>query len=310
MKIIITGVAGMIGSYLAERFIAGGHKVIGVDNFVTGSAENFAHLDSESFSFIEADVIQGGFEPGYPVDGILHFASPASPDDFERIPFKIMDVNSIGTRNCLELARKYNARFLMASTSEVYGDPDKHPQSESYFGNVNTRGPRSVYDESKRFAESMIDAYRRVYGLDVRIVRIFNTYGPRMRPDDGRVIPNFISQVLKGEPLTVYGDGSQTRSFCYVTDQAEGIYRLFNSDYTSPMNVGNPDEYTILELAGILQKLSGKTSEITLKPLPAMDPKRRCPDITLARKILGWSPGVSLEEGLMKTFRWFKEKLA
>ena len=299
----------MIGSFLVEKFLEAGYQVTGVDSFITGTPENLSHISNKGFNFIEADVVEDNFDPGYPIDGILHFASPASPDDFVRIPFEILNTNSIGTRNCLEMARKYNSRFLMASTSEVYGDPLEHPQSESYPGNVSTLGLRSVYDESKRFAESMIDAYRRYHGLDVRVVRIFNTYGPRMRPDDGRVIPNFICQTLRGESLTVYGDGSQTRSFCYVTDLVDGIYRLYNSDYTMPVNIGNPDEYNILELAGILGKLVDNPPEILLKPLPDMDPKRRCPDITLASELLGWAPKVGLEEGLVKTFQWFQEKL-
>lgn len=308
MKILITGAAGFIGSHLCDRFISGGHDVIGADSFITGSPENVSHLPPERFRLIQADVSTQDFDPGEEVGGVLHFASPASPVDFARIPLEIMDVNSLGTRRCLELAKRYNATFLMASTSEVYGDPLTHPQKESYFGNVNPRGVRSVYDESKRFSEAMADAYHRKFGLVVRTARIFNTYGPRMRLDDGRVIPAFIQRYMQGGALTIFGDGTQTRSFCHVFDLVEGIFRLFFSRYGSPVNLGNPAEFTILELAGIMEEITGRKQELEMHPLPDWDPKKRRPDITLAREILGWEPRVPLKDGLKTTLEWFMER--
>lgn len=309
MRVIITGAAGFIGSHLAERFLAEGHEVIGVDNLITGKEENLKELQSPRFKFVRADVSRDNFDPGIPVEGILHFGSPASPEDFTRIPLEIMDANSLGCRKCLDIAMKYRARFMMASTSEVYGDPLIHPQSENYYGHVNPRGPRSVYDESKRFAEAMTYAYRRKYGAHVRVVRIFNTYGPRMRKDDGRVIPNFITQALENKPLTIYGDGTQSRSFCYISDQIEGIYKLFMSDYPHPVNIGNDTEYTILELVEIMKKVIGRPLKVEYRKLPENDPTRRQPDISLARQILGWKPTIGLEKGLKATINWFRKKM-
>lgn len=306
MKVVITGAAGFLGSHLVQRFLKADYDVIGIDNLITGKSENVAHISSSNFKFLEHNVIES-IPVEEEVDGILHFASPASPIDFDKIPLEIMDVNSIGTRNCLEFARKRGIRFFMASTSEVYGDPLVHPQSEEYFGNVNPRGIRSVYDESKRFSEAMIYAYKRLYGIDVRVVRIFNTYGPRMRPDDGRVIPTFIRQAVQGKPLTVFGDGKQTRSFCYVDDLIEGIFRLYHSDYPNPVNIGNPHEYTILELVKELEEVLGKSLRLDFKPLPQNDPLRRKPDIKKAEEILKWKPEIPLKEGLRKTVKWFKK---
>ena len=307
MRVLITGAAGFLGSHLCDRFVADGHEVIGMDNFITGSPDNLAHLEGHPrFTFIEHDVTQEIHVDG-PLDGILHFASPASPPDYLTFPIQTLKVGSLGTHNTLGLARAKGARYLLASTSEVYGDPDVHPQPETYWGHVNPVGPRGVYDEAKRFAEAMTMAYHRSHGLDVRIVRIFNTYGPRMRPDDGRVITNFIVQALRGEPLTVYGDGSQTRSFCFVEDEVEGIYRLFWSDYVGPVNIGNPDEFTILELAERVIALTGSTSTIEFRPLPPDDPRLRRPDITLARQLLGWEPRISLEEGLRRTIPYLRQ---
>lgn len=306
MKVVITGAAGFLGSHLVQRFLKADYDVIGIDNLITGKSENVAHIGSSNFKFLEHNVIES-IPVEEEVDGILHFASPASPIDFDKIPLEIMDVNSIGTRNCLEFARKRGIRFFMASTSEVYGDPLVHPQNEEYFGNVNPRGIRSVYDESKRFSEAMIYAYKRLYGIDVRVVRIFNTYGPRMRPDDGRVIPTFIRQAVQGKPLTVFGDGKQTRSFCYVDDLIEGIFRLYHSDYPNPVNIGNPHEYTILELVKELEEVLGKSLRLDFKPLPQNDPLRRKPDIKKAEEILKWKPEIPLKEGLRKTVKWFKK---
>jgi dTDP-glucose 4,6-dehydratase len=306
MRILITGVAGFLGSHLCDRFITDGHEVIGMDNFITGTPENIVHLLSHPrFSFVQQDVTSFIYVDGH-IDGVLHFASPASPIDYLDLPIQTLKVGSLGTHKTLGLAKAKNARYLLASTSEVYGDPQVHPQPETYWGHVNPVGPRGVYDEAKRFAEAMAMAYHRYHGLDVRIVRIFNTYGPRMRPNDGRVISNFIVQALRGETLTVYGDGSQTRSFCHASDEVEGIYRLFNSDYVGPVNVGNPSELTVLEVARAVLAVTGSSSGIQHTPLPEDDPKVRRPDITLARRLLGWEPKVSLSEGLALTVPYFR----
>jgi dTDP-glucose 4,6-dehydratase len=308
-RVLITGGAGFIGSHLCERFLADGHEVICMDNLITGSADNIAHLFPNSrFSFVPQDVTNYIYVKG-PIDAILHFASPASPIDYLELPIQTLKVGSLGTHKALGLAKEKNARFLLASTSEVYGDPLVHPQKEDYWGNVNPIGPRGVYDEAKRFAEAMTMAYHRVHGVQTRIVRIFNTYGPRMRLRDGRVVPNFMSQALKGEDLTVYGDGSQTRSFCFVADLVEGIVRLLQSNQNSPVNIGNPIELTVLEFAHRIIELTSSRSKIAYRPLPVDDPKVRQPDITLARQLLGWEPKVSLQEGLEKTIAYFKEKI-
>jgi dTDP-glucose 4,6-dehydratase len=309
MRVLLSGAAGFLGSHLADRFIADGHSVTGIDNFITGSAANLAHLASESrFDLIEADVARDRL-PHSRFDGVLHLASPASPIDYLAFPIETLDVGSAGTRNMLEKAREDGARFFLSSTSEVYGDPLVHPQTESYWGNVNPVGPRSVYDEAKRFAEAITMAYRRAHGVDTRIVRIFNTYGPRMRPDDGRVVSNFIVQALRGEPLTVYGDGTQTRSFCFVTDEVEGLFRLFMSDYHEPMNIGNPEEYTVRQLAERVTALVDPALTIVHRPLPTDDPKVRRPDITCARRVMGWEPKVQLDEGLQSTVDYFRSAL-
>ncbi|HJU66854.1 MAG TPA: UDP-glucuronic acid decarboxylase family protein [Gemmatimonadaceae bacterium] len=306
MKVLITGAAGFVGSHLTDRFLADGHEVIGVDNLITGEASNLAHLVRERrFTFMRQDVSRGLRIDGR-VDGVLHFASPASPIDYLAHPIATLDVGSLGTRNALELARAGGARFFMASTSEVYGDPLEHPQRETYWGNVNPVGPRSVYDEAKRFSEALTMSYHREFGLDTRIVRIFNTYGPRMRPRDGRVVSNFIVQALAGEPLTIYGDGSQSRSFCYVSDEVEGLYRLYMQGDSEPTNIGNPDEFTVRELADLVLEMTGSKAKLIFKPLPTDDPKVRCPDITRAREKLGWSPEVPLREGLKRTIEWFE----
>ena len=307
MRVLITGVAGFLGSHLADRFLAAGDDVVGVDNFLTGRRRNLEHLFSEPrFTLVEHDVSRPLFVREE-LDGVLHFASPASPVDYFELPIQTLKVGSLGTHACLGLALRHKARFLLASTSEVYGDPQVHPQPESYWGNVNPVGPRGVYDEAKRFAEAMTMAYHRYHRLDTRIARIFNTYGSRMRPGDGRVVSNFIVQALRGEPLTVYGDGSQTRSFCHVEDEVEGIFRLFQSDHSEPVNVGNPSECTIRELAEIVLEESGSSSGMEFLPFPmADDPKIRQPDIAVARKVLGWEPQVSLREGLRKTIPYFR----
>lgn len=306
MRVLITGAAGFLGSHLADRFLADGHEVVGLDNFLTGRPENIAHLiGHERFSFIRHNISEYTYVPGH-LDGVLHFASPASPVDYLELPIQTLKVGSLGTHNALGLALAKQARFLLASTSEVYGDPLVHPQPESYWGNVNPIGPRGCYDEAKRFAEAMTMAYHRAQGVDTRIVRIFNTYGPRMRPGDGRVVSNFIVQALRGEPLSLYGDGSQTRSFCYVSDEVEGIYRLFLSEERMPVNIGNPNEFTVYELAELVIELTGSSSAIESLPLPADDPKVRQPDIARATAILGWAPTVQLREGLLRTIEYFR----
>lgn len=309
MRILITGAAGFLGSHLVDRFLAEGHRVVGMDNFITGSRDNLAHLGGNpAFEFIEHDVSRHIFVPGE-LDGVLHFASPASPIDYLQLPIQTLKVGSLGTHNSLGLAKAKGARFLLASTSEVYGDPQVHPQPESYWGHVNPVGPRGVYDEAKRFAEAMTMAYHRYHGVPTRIVRIFNTYGPRMRASDGRVVSNFVVQALKGTPLTIYGDGSQTRSFCYVTDLVDGIYRLFHSDRIEPTNIGNPNEFTMRQLADLVRELVGGAVELRYEPLPEDDPKVRRPDITVAREVLGWNPAVELRAGLTQTIDAFRATL-
>ncbi len=305
-RVLITGAAGFLGSHLCDRFLSEGFCVVGMDNLITGDLKNIEHLFSEkNFEFYHHDVTKFVHVPGK-VDYILHFASPASPIDYLKIPIQTLKVGSLGTHNLLGLAKEKNARILIASTSEVYGDPLVHPQSEDYYGNVNTIGPRGVYDEAKRFQESITMAYHRFHGLETRIARIFNTYGPRMRLNDGRVIPAFMGQALRGEDITVFGDGSQTRSFCYVDDQVEGLYRLLMSDYSMPVNIGNPDEISILDFAKEIVKLTDSHQKIVFKPLPKDDPLQRQPDITRAKEILGWEPKVSRAEGMKKTYEYFK----
>ncbi|MBL8795005.1 MAG: SDR family oxidoreductase [Planctomycetia bacterium] len=310
MRTVITGGAGFIGSHLVERFLAEGHEVVVVDNLITGSLGNLEHLRSHSeFSFIRHD-ISHPLEIDGAVDNVLHFASPASPVDYLKFPIQTLKVGSLGTHNTLGLAKLKDARFLLASTSEVYGDPEKHPQREDYWGNVNPIGVRGCYDESKRFAEAITMAYHRAHGVNTHIVRIFNTYGPKMRLDDGRVLPNFVGQALRGEPLSVYGDGSQTRSFCFVTDLVEGIYRLLWTDFHEPVNLGNPDEVTILDFAREIIALTGTRSTIAYNPLPADDPKVRKPDISRAQKLLGgWTPQVNRHDGLARTVEYFKQRV-
>ncbi|MBO6605403.1 UDP-glucuronic acid decarboxylase family protein [Psychroserpens sp.] len=305
-KVLITGAAGFLGSHLCDRFIAEGFYVIGMDNFITGDPQNVAHLQSNSnFELVEHDVTEYISIAGE-LDYILHFASPASPIDYLKIPIQTLKVGALGTHNLLGLAKAKKARILIASTSEVYGDPLVHPQTEEYYGNVNTIGPRGVYDEAKRFQESITMAYHRFHGLETRIVRIFNTYGPRMRLNDGRVIPAFIGQALRGENLTIFGDGSQTRSFCYINDQVEGIYKLLFSDYAYPVNIGNPDEISIKDFADEIIKLTGTDQKVIYQDLPVNDPMQRQPDITLAKKLLNWEPKVDRAEGMKKTFEYFK----
>lgn len=310
MRVIVTGVAGFLGSHLAERFLSDDHEVIGVDNFVTGSRQNTEHLSGfTGFRLLEHDISKPLFVDEQ-IDGVFHFASPASPVDYLELPIQTLKVGSLGTHNALGLAKAKGARFLLASTSEVYGDPLVHPQPETYWGNVNPIGVRGVYDEAKRFSEAMTMAYHRYHGVATRIVRIFNTYGPRMRPGDGRVVSNFIVQALRGDPLTIYGDGSQTRSFCFVADEVEGICRLFASDRVEPVNIGNPVEFTVRELADIVLEETRSRSTIDSLPLPADDPKVRQPDITLARELLGWEPQVDLREGIRQTLPYFRDELA
>ena len=306
MRVLITGAAGFLGSHLVDRFLADGHSVVGVDNFITGHPDNIAHLaGNDRFAFIRHNISEYTYVAG-PLDGVLHFASPASPIDYLKLPIQTLKVGSLGTHNALGIALAKGARFFLASTSEVYGDPLVHPQPESYWGNVNPVGPRGVYDEAKRFAEAMTMAYHRYHGVDTRIVRIFNTYGPRMRPRDGRVVSNFIVQALNGEPLTIYGDGSQTRSFCYVDDEVEGIYRLFMRGDSQPTNIGNPVEFTVRQLAELVIALTGTPSAIVQQPLPEDDPKVRQPDITRARTMLGWEPAVPLRDGVERTIAYFR----
>jgi dTDP-glucose 4,6-dehydratase len=305
-RILITGAAGFLGSHLCDRFIAEGYEVIGMDNLITGDLKNIEHLFKlKEFEFYHHDVSKFIHVPGK-LDYILHFASPASPIDYLKIPIQTLKVGSLGTHNCLGLALEKNARILVASTSEIYGDPTVHPQTEEYWGNVNTVGPRGVYDEAKRFQESITMAYHTFHGLETRIIRIFNTYGPRMRLNDGRVLPAFIGQALRGEDLTMFGDGSQTRSFCYVSDLVEGIFRLLMSDYAYPVNIGNPNEITIKEFGEEILKLTGANQKLISLPLPVDDPKQRRPDITKAKEILGWEPKVSRAEGLKITYDYFK----
>ena len=306
MKVLVTGGAGFLGSHLCDRLLAEGHDVVGMDNLLTGNLRNIAHLEKEPrFRFVQHNVTRYIQWEG-PLDAVLHFASPASPIDYLELPIQTLKVGSLGSHNALGLAFAAKARFLLASTSEVYGDPLVHPQPETYWGNVNPIGPRGVYDEAKRFAEAITMAYHRAHAVDTRIVRIFNTYGERMRPRDGRVVPALIGQALAGEPMTVFGDGSQTRSFCYVSDLIDGIYRLLLSSETDPVNIGNPAELTVLEFARTIQKLTGTRSEIVFKPLPVDDPRVRQPDITRAKTILGWEPKVKLEDGLLRTIAYFR----
>ena len=308
-RVVITGAAGFIGSHLSEALIDRGCSVVGIDNLLTGDLANVAHLANRDFLFIKHDVTNYIYVDG-PVDFVLHWASPASPIDYLELPIQTLKVGALGTHKALGLAKAKGARFVLASTSEVYGDPLVHPQEESYWGNVNPIGPRGVYDEAKRFAEAMTAAYHRYHGVDAKIVRIFNTYGPRMRVNDGRAVPNFIAQALRNEPLTVYGDGTQTRSFCYISDLVDGIIRLMHAETNDPVNIGNPHELTIAEIARTIAALTGSRSEVVFRPLPTDDPKVRQPDITRARTLLAWEPKVPLEEGLRETIAYFRKKLA
>jgi len=306
---VVTGGAGFLGSHLVDRLLREGHEVLAIDNLLTGNERNLDHLRSEKkFRFLRHDVTKFIAVEG-PVDFVFHFASPASPIDYLELPIQTLKVGSLGTHNALGLAKAKGATFLLASTSECYGDPLVHPQKEEYWGNVNPIGPRGVYDEAKRFAEAMTMAYHRFHGVNTKIVRIFNTYGPRMRLRDGRVVPAFVGQALRGEPLTIFGEGKQTRSFCFVSDLIEGIYRLSKADFHEPVNIGNPIELTILEFAEQIRSITGSKSQIVKKPLPVDDPQQRRPDISRAKKILGWEPRVSLEDGLKETIRWFQANL-
>ncbi len=310
MRILITGGAGFLGSHLCDRMLAEEHDVIAMDNLITGSTDNIAHLaGNKHFQFIEHNVTDYIYLKG-DLDAILHFASPASPVDYLELPIQTLKVGSLGTHNALGLAMAKGARILLASTSEVYGDPQIHPQTEDYWGHVNPIGPRGVYDEAKRFSEAITMAYHRHHGVQTRIIRIFNTYGPRMRLNDGRVVPNFVKQALQGEPLTVYGDGGQTRSFCYVSDLVDGIYRLLMSNEVEPVNIGNPSELTILQFAEQINALTGNKGGIRREPLPVDDPKQRQPDITKARRILGWEPKVDLAQGMKETIDWFAQRIS
>lgn len=315
MRVLITGAAGFLGSHLTDRMLADGHSVIGIDNFATGSPENIAHLAGEPcFQFREWDICrpmepgEGGFDPGK-VDFVFNMASPASPPEYLKLPIETLLVGSAGTRNTLEVAARCGAGFLHASTSECYGDPLEHPQREEYWGHVNPVGPRSVYDEAKRFSEALVMAYHRTRGVNTHLARIFNTYGPRLHPSDGRVISNFVMQALRGDPLTIYGDGSQTRSFCFVADLIDGLVRLAQSDEHLPVNIGNPGEFTILECAQAVLEVTGSKSALKFEPLPVDDPTRRCPDISKARRLLGWEPHIALKEGLAKSLDYFRSKL-
>jgi dTDP-glucose 4,6-dehydratase len=305
-RAVVTGGAGFVGSHLCDALRARDWEVVAVDNFLTGRRENVAHLaDDAGFALVEQNVIDA-----IPVDGrfdaVLHLASPASPPEYLAHPIETLEVGAVGTRRALDLAREHGARFLLASTSEIYGDPLVHPQPESYFGNVNSVGPRSVYDEAKRYAEAITMAYQRLHGVDTKIVRIFNTYGPRLRAADGRVVSNFLAQAMRGEPLTIYGTGKQTRSFCYVSDEVRGLLALLDSDHVGPMNIGNPDEFTMLELAEIVREVTGATVDVVFRDLPADDPQQRRPDISLARDVLGWHPAVDIREGLALTHDWYR----
>ena len=309
MQIVVAGAAGFIGSHMCDRLLAEGHHVIALDNFITGRPGNLEHLDGKpGFEFVRQDITQP-FDLARPLDAVVNMASPASPKDYLEHPIETLDVGSAGTRNLLEVARRHNARFLITSTSECYGDPKEHPQVETYWGHVNPVGPRSCYDESKRFAEAMTMAYHRKHGVRTNIARIFNTYGPRMKLDDGRVVPAFLDQALRGAPMTVFGDGSQTRSFCYVSDMVEGLFRLMQSDERYPVNLGNPLELTIREFAERIARLTGSTSEVVYQPLPEDDPKQRRPDISKAKRVLGWEPRVGLEEGLRQTVEYFRPRV-
>jgi dTDP-glucose 4,6-dehydratase len=307
-RVVITGAAGFIGSHLAEALLDRGCSVVGIDNLLTGDIANVAHLANRDFLFIKHDVTNYIYIDG-PVDFVLHWASPASPIDYLELPIPTLKVGALGTHKALGLAKEKRARFVLASTSEVYGDPLEHPQKETYWGNVNPIGPRGVYDEAKRFAEAITTAYHRYHGLDAKIVRIFNTYGPRMRVNDGRAVPTFMSQALRNEDLTIFGDGRQTRSFCYISDLVDGIIRLMHSDLTDPVNIGNPHEMSIEEIGTTIIRMTGSKSRIVYRPLPTDDPKVRQPDITRARTLLGWEPKVALEEGLAKTIEYFRRKI-
>jgi nucleoside-diphosphate-sugar epimerase len=308
VKVVVTGGSGFIGSHLCRALLDRGDDVVAIDNLLTGRRQNVADLDARSeFTFVRHDVSKDIPDPGR-VDLVLHFASPASPPEYLALPIETLDVGSIGTRNALDLARCYDARFVLASTSEVYGDPLVHPQTEDYYGNVNCVGPRAVYDEAKRFAETLTITYHRLYGVNTGIVRIFNTYGPGLRPADGRVVSNFLVQAMDGKPITVYGDGSQTRSFCYVEDEVRGIIALADSDVVEPVNIGNDGEYTMLQLAELVIDVTGSASEIVFEPLPDDDPQRRKPDLTRANELLGWSPTIPLREGLARTYEWYLEE--
>ena len=309
-RVVILGAAGFIGSHLTDRFLAEGWRVLGVDNLITGTLRNLRHLEGNgSFEFVKADVCDGLDTIAGPVDAVLDFASPASPIDYLEHPFETLRVGSVGVERALDLARAKGATFLLSSTSEVYGDPLEHPQKESYWGNVNPVGPRAVYDEAKRFAEAITMAYHRYRGVDTRIARIFNTYGPRMRLDDGRVVPTLVAQALRGEPLTVFGDGSQTRSFCYVDDNVEGMWRLLHSKEHEPVNIGNPHEMTIVQFAHAVQRLCGREVPVVYRPLPRDDPRVRRPDITRAREVLGWEPRVGFDEGMQRSIAWFRDQV-
>ena len=310
MKVVVTGGAGFLGSHLCTALLGRGDEVVAIDNLITGDIDNLAAIMGDpGFTFMHHDVSTFVHVPG-DVDAVMHLASPASPKDYLELPIQTLKVGSLGTHHCLGLAKAKGAKFFLASTSEVYGDPQVHPQTETYWGHVNPIGPRGVYDEAKRFAEALTMAYHRYHGVDVRIVRIFNTYGPRMRPNDGRVVSNFLSQALQGKPITIYGDGSQTRSFCYVDDEIRGFLALLDSDHIGPVNIGNPNEFTVSELATIVKEITGSSSEIVYEPLPVDDPTQRRPDITLARELLGWEPTIQLRDGLARTIEWMKTAIA